>query len=247
MQSSRLFSRVLVATSTARRLARKAWKNREALPWEALDRLRSTMMMARHRRLATIGQHSRIHGDGWVENPEGSPDRVVIGRRCLIRGHLFTPRHGGRIRIGDDCFVGQGSKIWSGSSEGIRIGDRVLISHEVNIHDFDSHSLDPDLRAEHFMAIRTSGHPPEVPDVASAPIMVGDDAWIGFGATVLKGVSIGEGAVVAARSVVTHDVAPWTLVAGFPARPIRELPRPAGPAGSGSAAAQKSRGRITVP
>ncbi len=59
--------------------------------------------------------------------------------------------------------------------------------------------------------------------VAIAAVTIADRAWIGFGATILKGVTVGEGAVVAAQSVVTRDVAPWTVVAGNPAREIRRM------------------------
>jgi acetyltransferase-like isoleucine patch superfamily enzyme len=59
--------------------------------------------------------------------------------------------------------------------------------------------------------------------VAGEPVIIRDKAWIGLNAVVLKGVTIGEGAVVAAASVVTKDVEPWTIVAGNPARVMREL------------------------
>ena len=55
------------------------------------------------------------------------------------------------------------------------------------------------------------------------PVVIQDKAWIGLNVVILKGVTIGEGAVVAAASVVTRDVEPWTVVAGNPARPIRQL------------------------
>ncbi len=61
--------------------------------------------------------------------------------------------------------------------------------------------------------------------VEMAPIVIADKVWLGMNVTVLKGVTIGEGSVVAAGSIVTKNVPPWTLVAGNPARIIRELPR----------------------
>ena len=60
--------------------------------------------------------------------------------------------------------------------------------------------------------------------VNSQPIVIEDDAWIGMNCIILKGVTVGRGAVVGAGSVVTKDVPPWTLVAGNPARVIKELP-----------------------
>ncbi len=60
--------------------------------------------------------------------------------------------------------------------------------------------------------------------VKSAPIIVNDKAWIGFEVVVLKGVTIGEGAIIGSRSVVTKDVPEWTIVAGNPAQFVREIP-----------------------
>ncbi|HEY5960222.1 MAG TPA: DapH/DapD/GlmU-related protein, partial [Polyangiaceae bacterium] len=61
----------------------------------------------------------------------------------------------------------------------------------------------------------------------SSPITVGDAVWIGTNSTILKGVTIGDGAIVAKASVVTKDVPPFSIVAGNPARVVKELPRPA--------------------
>ncbi len=84
----------------------------------------------------------------------------------------------------------------------ITIGDDVLISENVTIRDLDNHRLQG--------------------SIVTAPIVIDDRVWIGMSATTLKGVTIGEGAVVAAYAVVTHGVPPHTLVGGVPARVIRE-------------------------
>lgn len=157
---------------------------------------------------------------GAVLNPRGNRDLVIIGANSVIRGELFVLAHSGSIRLGEWCFVGENSRIWSAAS--IVIGDRVLISHDVNIHDTDSHPEGREARHAHFVAIARTGHPAHV-EMQSSPISIGDDAWIGFGVTILKGVSIGAGAIVAAQSVVTRDVAPLTVVAGNPARFIKQL------------------------
>ncbi|WP_456439405.1 acyltransferase [Psychroserpens sp.] len=61
-------------------------------------------------------------------------------------------------------------------------------------------------------------------NVESAPIIIKDKSWIGFETVVLKGVTIGEGAIIGSKSVVTKDVPDWTVVAGNPAKVIREIP-----------------------
>jgi hypothetical protein len=76
------------------------------------------------------------------------------------------------------------------------------------------HSLDPEERAAHFKAILETGHPKrwaDLPGVRSAPVIIEDDVWISFGVTILKGVRIGKGAVIGARSIVTKDVPPYML------------------------------------
>ncbi len=118
--------------------------------------------------------------------------------------------------MGVHCFVGEGSRLWS--AESIWIGDRVLISHGVNVHDCNSHSLSARERHAHCRQIFLSGHPAVLEDVTSAPVLIEDDVWIGFNATILKGVRIGKGAVVAAGAVVTKEVPPFAIVAGNPAR-----------------------------
>jgi acetyltransferase-like isoleucine patch superfamily enzyme len=60
--------------------------------------------------------------------------------------------------------------------------------------------------------------------VVVKPVRIGDKSWIGLNVIILKGVEIGEGAVVAAGSVVTKNIPPWTIAAGNPARVIREIP-----------------------
>lgn len=199
----------------------KAWLNREALPWVAMDRLKQTLMNQRHRRLALIGAGTTIYNEGWIENPEGNRDRIRIGERCAIRGHLFVFPHGGQIIIGNGSFVGGETRIWS--SERLSIGRNVLISHQVNIMDTNGHSLDPQLREAQFRSIITTGHPFDAPDIQAAPITILDHAWIGHSSTILKGVTIGEGAVVAAGSMVTEDVREYTVVAGFPAVTVKDI------------------------
>lgn len=172
-----------------------------------------------------MGERTRFGPDGEVVNLRRDKSRVRVGASSHVNGSLQVLAHEGRIDIGDWFYLGPRSTVWSSSREGISIGSRVLVSYDVHIHDTDSHPLDADARFTQMQEILMRGHPREDPGISAAPIAIGDDVWIGAGTMVLKGVTIGEGAIVAAKSVVTRDVAPWTLVAGNPAREIRKLER----------------------
>ena len=159
-----------------------------------------------------LGAMAKLKPGAVVENFAGDEDRVTIGARSVVYGRLLTYGHGGRISVGEDCFVGLRTEIWSMDS--ITIGNRVLVSHDVNIHDGTAHSLDPEERATHFQHMMTRGHPRTwsgMPGVQAAPIVIEDDVWISFGVTILKGVRIGAGSVIAAGSMVTRDVPPGML------------------------------------
>lgn len=161
-----------------------------------------------------------IHPTAVIHNIRQQRDAIRVGANTHLKGELLTFAHGGQISIGEYCYVGEQSHIWS--AKGINIGNRVLISHNVNIFDSLTHPINARERHEHYLKIITSGHPDQV-DLDEAPVQIGNDVWIGCLAIILKGVTIGEGAVVGAGSVVSKDVPPFTIVAGNPARVIREL------------------------
>ena len=155
------------------------------------------------------------HEEAQILNLQNSIDSIIIGASTHVRGELVVFPYGGKIQIGDYCYVGIGSRIWSGES--IEIGNNVLISHGVNIIDTNSHELNHMERAEGFKHIITQGHPIEKGSILTAPISIHDHVWISFNAIILKGVAIGEGAIVTAGAVVTKDVPSWSVVAGNPA------------------------------
>lgn len=166
----------------------------------------------------------RLYPTASISNNSGVRSAIVIGRHTHVRGELLTFGHGGAIQIGEYCYIGEGTRIWS--SQEITLGDRVLISHNVNIFDNDTHPID-DAKARHeqFKAIITTGHPPEI-CLNEAPVHIGDDVLIGCQAIIISGVTIGRGAVVGAGSVVTRDVPEYSVVAGNPAKIIRKIPQP---------------------
>lgn len=159
-----------------------------------------------------LGSGAQLLPEAEVNNFAGPRNAISIGARSAVRGRLLTYGHGGQIRIGEWCYIGVRSEIWS--MESIQIGDRVLISHDVNIHDGTAHSTDPEERHRHFRHILEKGHPAtkaDLPGVQSAPIVIEDDVWISFGVKILRGVRIGARSIIAAGSTVLDDVPPDSI------------------------------------
>ncbi len=158
----------------------------------------------RLRRADTVGPHARTLGRPRIDNL----GRLTIGAHVLVRSvnvpvELCTGPEG-TLAIGDGVRLNYGTSI--AAERSVTIGNRVRIGPYVMIVDTDFH--DPYARAV---------RPPAV------PVVIEDDVWIGAKASILKGVRLGRGAIVGVGAVVTKDVAPFSVVAGVPARPVGSL------------------------
>lgn len=177
------------------------------------------------------------------------PANVVVGRNCFFESKLafnqfaskkdpglvfgdrvrvysggwgggFAVLPNGCIEIGDDSVLAGAQLMCSGE---IVIGKRVLISYNAVITDSDFHPRDPDLRRLDTIAAAptpTGSKGLITPPVLAIPVVIGDDVEIGINTIILKGVHVGDGAVVKPGAVVTSDVDAGAVVAGNPARPI---------------------------
>lgn len=170
---------------------------------------------------AIVAPTARLHPGFVINNRLKRREDVVIGEHTHIRGELVTG-YNARIKIGDWCYVGHLSRLFAWAS--ITIGNYVLISHMVDIHDTNGHPIDWRKRREDIESILGGKGFQKTCLADSEAIVIEDNVWIGFKASILKGVHIGRGAIIAAGSVVTKDVREWTIVAGNPARVIREIP-----------------------
>lgn len=171
-----------------------------------------------------MGARTVLLHDAIIENLQDNRQSIQLGENNLIRGHLLVWKHGGQIRIGDDCFIGPRTAIWSMAS--ITIGNRVLISHDVNIMDSNAHSKLAAERHQHFLHIAKHGHPRDARQlgtVASDPIVIEDDVWINFGCTLLRGVRIGARSIIAAGAIVTKDVPPDSICLSLHELQIRPI------------------------
>jgi len=136
-------------------------------------------------------------------------------------GCSFSLGKSGRCTVGDYTLI-NGALIMA--EELIQIGSHCLISWNVGIADSDFHPIDPVLRRMDAEALAPySPKPAHRPHIGTAPVVIGDNVWVGMGAVILKGVTIGDNSVVAAGSIVTKSVPENSLVAGNPAKIIKEL------------------------
>lgn len=160
------------------------------------------------RRLRSCGTGTRF---GRVEFVHGL-GHVSVGNGTVFLPHLFLTTWGrGEIIIGSNCSFGSYCHLSAYNS--IRIGDNLLTGKWVSIVDNDHGRTD-------YAALST---PPISRKLHSkGPIAIGDNVWIGDKATILSGVTIGDGAVVAANAVVTRDVPAYSVVAGNPARVVKQ-------------------------
>jgi acetyltransferase-like isoleucine patch superfamily enzyme len=143
---------------------------------------------------------------------------IEIDESTQVPAQLIFDRENAKIIIGKRSFI-NGTII---ASKEIKIGDDVMISWGTIIVDHNSHAIAFSLRANDVTEWKKGKK--DWSYVSCSPVSIADKVWIGFNVIVLKGVNIGEGAIVGAGSVVTKDVAPWTIVAGNPAKLIREIP-----------------------
>ncbi len=134
---------------------------------------------------------------------------IVIGKRSLIREGAFIQTYGGTIEIGDDSSINPFCVLQGNG--GIKIGNGTLIAAGVKMfsanHVFESRKT----------RIQRQGE-------TKVGIVIGDDVWIGADSTILDGVKIGDGAIVAAGTVVNRNVEPYSIIGGVPAQLIKMRP-----------------------
>jgi acetyltransferase-like isoleucine patch superfamily enzyme len=147
---------------------------------------------------------------------------ITLGNHVsCYAGCSFSIGKKGRCTVGDYTLL-NGALIMA--EELVQIGSHCLISWNVGIADSDFHPVDPALRRidAEALAPYAEGRP-ERPHIGTAPVIIGDNVWIGMGAVILKGVTIGDNSVVAAGAIVTKSVPPNVVVAGNPARIVSQL------------------------
>lgn len=172
---------------------------------------------------AILGEGSRVDVKYRTDTP--SPC-VTVGECSQVFGRLVLQREGARISIGKRSQIGSGDLI---AAHEISIGDDVLMAWGYTIMDSNTHSLDWTERRNdvlmcginYYLDPNNLARDRDWSDAHGAPVRIGNRVWIGFNVSILKGVTIGDEAVVAAGSVITKDVPPHSIVAGNPAKVVR--------------------------
>jgi acetyltransferase-like isoleucine patch superfamily enzyme len=150
-----------------------------------------------------------------------APDAVQIGRGSSVYlGVMFDLGLNARVKLGDYVLM-NGARIICDSE--ITIGDHSLISWNVVLMDNYRLPFNPDQRRAALERVPQTSPRRAAAEVVAFPIRIGSNVWVGFDCCVLPGVTIGDGAIVGARSVVTQDVPAYTIAAGNPARVVREI------------------------
>lgn len=149
----------------------------------------------------------------------GPKENIRIGDHVTIYGRLETQENG-TIQIGDYTNIRFNSHI--GAVGKVTIGRHVIISNNVYIYDNNNHPTSPkrrrQLTEDRFGPLLNSWA-----NAAFAPVLIEDNVWIGFGAVILKGVTIGRGSIIGAHAVVTNCVPPFSVVAGNPAVVVKKI------------------------
>ncbi len=152
---------------------------------------------------------------------------LIVGNNTILDCTILLDSNTSEIIIGNNNWIGAST---IACRTKISIGDNVFISWGGYFSDHDSHSIDFIDRQNDILQQLDNykNGRPLLADknwevVNSKPISIGSNSWIGMNCIILKGVTIGEGAIVAAGSVVTKDVPAWSVVAGNPAKVVKIL------------------------
>ncbi len=168
-----------------------------------IQKLVTTYKLARHFTLAGRGNVIKHNAEFWVT--DGAV--LEIGNRCTIQNYAFfqLTKPNPKVIIGNDTVIGRHCMITA--KHLIRIGNNVLMGAYVQVIDHN-HGI------KRQTVVRE-----QVAEIGE--VIIEDDVWIGAGAKILSGVSIGNGAVIGANAVVTCDIPPYAIAVGVPARVIR--------------------------
>ena len=180
-------------------------------------RIVQTALRALKRRLDQVNDISpdaRVDQRAWVSGSTLGP-RVQIAEGCKI----YRSNLGGKVDVDRYSSLWGPDIIVAAQIHGVRIGAFCSIAHHVSMHETFHNAQ----RTTTYLIERNLLACPEGAgaEISRGPIVIGSDVWIGNGARLMSGVTVGDGSIIGAGAVVTRDVPPFTIVGGNPARHIR--------------------------
>ena len=194
-----------------------------------LKKIRRKRKIKKFKNYMSLSQNT-IYNDGFsidFRHPKKGSIYLIIGNNSIINGNFVFETETGKISIGDRCHIGNSTFI---SKSKIEIGNDVTIAWGCTIYDHDSHSIYWDERKndtiqeyKDTLQFNDEIYNKNWSVVNTKPITIKDKVWIGMNVIILKGVTIGEGAIIGAGSVVTQDVPEWSVVAGNLAKVVKIL------------------------
>lgn len=156
--------------------------------------------------MLTIGEWSQVFGTFYFQRPDAA---ISVGKRCQLGASHYVATRG--LTIGDDVIISWGCTLID--------TDNHSPLWTVRRHDIHNYRKDYDAQGG-----KRVGLSHDWSQVDTRPIVIESKVWLGFEVIVLKGVTIGEGSVIGAGSVVAKDIPPWSIAAGNPCRVIKEVP-----------------------
>ncbi|MDQ3653918.1 MAG: acyltransferase [Chloroflexota bacterium] len=167
-----------------------------------------------------VGENSVIDSSFCFKHYYASgPVGLRVGHDVTIWRTSLAAETNAILEIGDGCYLANASLV---SSARISLGARVWVAGGVTIVDSDFHPMAIEPRISDTVALSLVGDRTQRPPIDARPVIIEDDVWIGYNATILKGVRVGLAAVIAPGAVVHRDVRPGAWVAGNPAREIKD-------------------------
>jgi acetyltransferase-like isoleucine patch superfamily enzyme len=159
------------------------------------------------------------------------PRRIRLGRRVMIGEGCFLDAHSstGHVVLDDDVWLSRGCCVIAYRDAEVRIGSKTYVGHHCLFYGHGGIAVGRDVLMANNVQLICGNHtfarrdvPIRAQPTEEKPIVIGDDVWLGASAIILGGVTVGEGSVVSAGAVVTHDLPPYSIARGVPARVVGE-------------------------
>jgi len=173
---------------------------------------------------ARVGANFSCGPQTIIYKKKSTNNRVEIGDNVSLLQAELRCYENGKIFIGDNSWFSLRTQIISCSS--VTIGEYCIFARDVYISDTNEHPIDPYVRRQQTILAIDQGIEPDRYFSVTKPIQIGNDVWVGERACILKGVKIGNGAIIAANAVVTKDVPEYCIAAGNPAKVVKKIEVP---------------------